>query len=125
MTTTASLTKKSINTPDEVRDLPNARLEFVTVGDVLFGRMIAQPGWSWSSSVKPIAQTHSCEFPHQLYVVSGALHVKMDDGAELDLVAGDVAVIAPGHDAWVVGDEPCEMVDFGDLDADYGTPPQA
>ncbi len=121
--TTTSLTKKSVNTPDEVRDMPNARIEFVTVGDVLFGRMIAQPGWKWSESVKPIAQTESCEFPHQLYVVSGALHVQMDDGAELDLVEGDVAVIAPGHDAWVVGDEPCVMVDFGDQDADYAKPP--
>lgn len=118
-----STAKKSINTPDEVREIPNARLEFVKLGDTLFGRMIAQPGWKWSDSVKPIAQTDSCEFPHQLHVLSGALHVKMDDGTELDLVTGDVAVIAPGHDAWVIGDEPCVMVDFGDDDADYATPP--
>jgi quercetin dioxygenase-like cupin family protein len=85
--------------------------------------MVAEPGWKWSESVKPIAQTDSCEFPHQLYVVSGSLHVKMDDGAELDLIAGDVALIAPGHDAWVIGDEPCVMVDFGDDDADYATAP--
>jgi hypothetical protein len=125
MSTTITTEKKSINTPDEVREMPNARLAFVKLGDTLFGRMIAQPGWKWSDSVKPIAQTDSCEFPHQLYVVSGALHVKMDDGTELDLVAGDVAVIAPGHDAWVVGNEPCEMVDFGDDDIDYATPPKA
>jgi len=122
MSTTLSTAKKSINTPDEVREIPNARLEFVKLGDTLFGRMIAQPGWKWSDSVKPIAQTDSCEFPHQLYVVSGALHVKMDDATELDLVAGDFAVIAPGHDAWVIGRVPCVMVDFGDDDADYATP---
>jgi hypothetical protein len=123
MSTTLSTAKKSIDAPDEVREIPKARLELVKLGDTLFGRMIAQPGWKWSESVKPIAQTESCEFPHQLYVMSGALHIETDDGTVLDLVSGDVAVIAPGHDAWVVGDEPCVMIDFGDDDADYATPP--
>lgn len=121
MTTTTNLAKRSIDEPDEVREFPNGRLEIVKVGDVQFGRMVVQPGWRWSESVKPIAQTDSCAFPHQLYVVSGQLHVRMDDGAEVDLAPGDVAVIAPGHDAWVVGDDPCVMLDFGDDDADYAT----
>jgi hypothetical protein len=119
MSTTASAYKKSIATPDEVREFPNGRLEVVNVGDLVFARMTVQPGWSWSSSVKPLAQTDSCEFPHETYVLSGALHVKMDDGTELDLTAGDVAVIGPGHDAWVVGDEPCVLIDFADEDDEY------
>ena len=125
MSTTTGLVKKSITSPDEVRDMPNARLELVKVDDVLFGRLTTQPGWRWSESVKPIAQTDSCELPHQLYVLSGALHVRMDDGSEIDLVSGDVAVIPAGHDAWVVGDEPCVMLDFGDGDDGYATPPSS
>jgi hypothetical protein len=117
MSTTTNITKKSITSPDEVREFPKGRLELVNVGAVVFGRMIVEPGWKWSDSVKPLAQTDSCEVPHQLYVESGALHVKMDDGTEVDLVA-----IAPGHDAWVVGDEPCVMVDFADEDDDYAKP---
>lgn len=123
MSTTTEIAKKSITTPDEVREFPNGRLEIVNVGDVIFGRMVVQPGWRWSESVKPIAQTDSCLLPHQLFVESGSLHILMDDGTELDLVAGDVAVIPSGHDAWVVGDEPCVMVDFGEDDADYATGP--
>lgn len=124
MSARISLAKKSINAPDEVREFPNGRLELLQVGDVNFGRMTVQPGWSWSGSVKPLAQTDSCTFPHKAFVLSGALHVKMDDGTELDLVAGDVATIEPGHDAWVVGDQPCVMVDFADVDVDYASSPQ-
>lgn len=123
MNTAAGTTQRSINTPDEVREVPNARLEFVTLGATRVGRMIAQPGWKWSDSVKPIAQTESCEFLHRMYVLSGALQVQMDDGTEFDLVADDFVLIAPGHDAWVVGNEPCVMIDFGDDDAEYATPP--
>lgn len=125
MSTTTGILKKSIESPDEVRDMPNARLEIVKIEDTVLGRLIAQPGWKWSESVKPIAQTESCEVPHQLYVLSGALHVKMDDGTELDLVGGDVVVIPEGHDAWVVGDEPCVMLDFGDDDDGYATSPSS
>ncbi len=120
--TTALAVKKSINTPDEVREIENCTIEMLELGEVVFGRMTARPGWSWSSSVKPIAQTDTCEFGHCMYVQSGSLHIKMDDGSELDVTAGDVVVIAPGHDAWVVGDEPCVMIDFGGDDKDYAKP---
>jgi ethanolamine utilization protein EutQ (cupin superfamily) len=122
MSLTTSVSKKSILDPDEVREMPNGKLEIVTVGDLVFGKATFQPGWRWSESVKPIAQTESCELSHYGYIVSGALHVRMDDGAELDLTAGDVVVISPGHDGWVTGDEACVMYDFGGQDADYAKP---
>lgn len=122
MSTTTGFVK-SIDSPDEIREMPNARLDLVKVDDLVVGRLVAQPGWKWSESVKPIAQTDSCEVPHQLYVLSGALHVQLDDGTELDLVRGDIAIIPAGHDAWVVGDEPCAMLDFSDEDDGYATPP--
>ena len=80
-------------------------------GTVLKGRF--DPGWRWSEHIKPIAGTDSCQSPHFLYVLSGHMHLVMDDGTEGDIGPNAVARIDPGHDAWVVGDEPCVAVDFG------------
>jgi uncharacterized cupin superfamily protein len=68
--------------------------------------------------VKPIAKTDSCEAAHFQYFLSGVLRVRMDDGTELECRAGDVCLIPPGHDAWVVGDEPVDLVDFQGM-SDY------
>jgi quercetin dioxygenase-like cupin family protein len=102
----------------EVREFPKGRLELVKVGGAMIGKGVFQPGWSWHESVKPIAQTHSCQAPHYQYMVSGVLHIKMDDGTEFDCMPGDVSTIPPGHDAWVVGDEPVVVIDFQGM-ADY------
>lgn len=103
---------KSFEKADEIRNFPNGKLELVHVGDKEIGRAILQPGWKWSTSVKPIAHTESCEAPHFQYHVSGVLKVKMDSGEEYELRAGDISMIKPGHDAWVVGNEPVVLVDF-------------
>ncbi len=98
--------------PEEVREFPKGRLELVTIGGATVGRAILQPGWRWSTSVKPIAGTESCEAPHFQYHVAGVLKVVMDDGTELDCRPGDVSLLPSGHDAWVVGNEPVVIVDF-------------
>ena len=103
---------KSMNRPDEVRSFDKGRVELVKIGGATVGRAIFQPGWKWSESVKPLAKTKSCEAPHFQYHVSGTLRVKMDDGTEVDLKAGDVSLLPNGHDAWVVGNEPAVVVDF-------------
>ncbi|MGB8030875.1 MAG: cupin domain-containing protein [Terracidiphilus sp.] len=103
---------RAFDKPDEVREFPNGRLELVKIGGATVGRAILQPGWSWSSSVKPIAKTESCEAAHFQFHVAGTLHVRMDDGSEFDCKAGDVSLLPPGHDAWVVGNEPAVVVDF-------------
>ena len=103
---------KSTNIPDETRTFEKAKLELVKIGEATVGRAVLQPGWRWSTHVKPIAKTKSCEAPHFQYHVSGTLHVLMDDGTEKDLKAGDIALVPPGHDGWVVGNEPVVMVDF-------------
>ncbi|MFH1276961.1 MAG: cupin domain-containing protein [Candidatus Eisenbacteria bacterium] len=103
---------KSLSKPDEAREFPNGRLEIVEVNGASVARTILQPGWKWSTSVKPIAKTKSCETPHLLYHVSGVLQTRMDDGTEFKCVAGDVSSLPPGHDAWVVGDEPVVVIDF-------------
>jgi hypothetical protein len=103
---------KHFSKPDEVREFPKGKLELVNIGGSTVGRAKFEPGWRWSTSVKPIAKTESCQAPHFQYQISGVLHVKMDDGTEFDTKAGDIMNIASGHDAWVVGNEPVEAVDF-------------
>jgi hypothetical protein len=110
--TTEKMEKKSLARPDETRSFDKGKVELVTVNDVTFGRATLQPGWRWSTCVKPLAQTHSCEAAHLQYHISGRLHVVMDDGSEVEFGPGDVGHVPPGHDAWVVGNEPVVAVDI-------------
>mgnify|MGYP000058512131 CR=1 FL=1 len=103
---------KNLNSPEEVRNFDKGKLELVKIGGREIGRATFQPGWKWSTSVKPLVKTKSCEAPHFQYHVSGILRVRMDDGTEKDLKPGDVSLLPTGHDAWVVGDEPVVVVDF-------------
>ena len=104
--------QKNFGRPDEVREFPRGKVELVKIGGAAVGRAVLQPGWRWSTSVKPIAKTNSCEAAHFQYHLSGTLVVKMDDGTELKLGPGDVSLLPPGHDAWVEGNEPVVLVDF-------------
>lgn len=103
---------KSFDNPDEVRAFPKGRVEIVNIEGSVVGRAILEPGWRWSESVGPIANTRSCQAPHFQYHVAGTLEVLMDDGRTLTCRPGDVSRILEGHDAWVVGDEPVIIVDF-------------
>jgi ethanolamine utilization protein EutQ (cupin superfamily) len=93
------------------------QLEGLTVG-----RGVMQPGWKWSRDVKPIAGTDSCDIPHTGYVVSGRIHIRMDDGSESEYGPGDVMVIPPGHDGWVVGDEPYIAIEWAGRAAEFARP---
>jgi len=110
-----TIMKKNLDNPEEIRSFPKGHVEVVTIGDVTFGRGVFQPGWKWSESVKPIVKTDSCQAPHTQFHISGRLHVKMDDGTEMEYGPGDVGVVPPGHDAWVVGKEPVVVIDFTGL----------
>jgi hypothetical protein len=112
MTTGATIQQRSFESPDEVRPAGMGEGRLVSLEGVTFGRVTLQPGWKWSESVKPIAKTDSCQALHHGVVISGNLHVVMDDGSEADLGPGDVYYLPPGHDAWVVGDEPYASVDI-------------
>lgn len=104
--------RKRFDRPDEVRTVEKARIELVELGDAAIGHTIFEPGWHWAEHVKPIVGTETCEVHHLGYVFSGHLHVEMDDGPSIELVAGDVFEVPPGHVAWVVGDEPWTSLDF-------------
>ena len=103
---------KKMAAPDETRKFDKGQIEVVNIGGGTVGRATFQPGWKWSNDVKPIAGTDLCEAPHFMYQLSGRMHVEMKDGKTIEIGPGDVAVIPPGHDAWVVGNEPVVAVDW-------------
>jgi hypothetical protein len=112
---------KDIRTPDETRSFPKGKIDVVNVGGGVVGRATLEPGWKWSECVKPIAKTDWCEAPHAQYTLSGRLHVAMADGTEFEAGPGNVTLIPPGHDAWVVGDEPYVAIDWSGM-ANYAKP---
>ena len=115
----AGLIRRSFDSPDETRPFEQdmGKVELVNAEGGGVGRGTFMPGWQWSKHVKPIAGTDSCQAAHTGYCVSGRMKVVMDDGTETEYGPGDFAQIPPGHDAWIVGDEPCVFLDwqgFGD-----------
>jgi mannose-6-phosphate isomerase-like protein (cupin superfamily) len=98
--------------PDEQRKFGQGHMDVLKLGSATIGRGVFEPGWRWSNDVKPITKTKSCEVSHTIFVVSGRMHVEMDEGEAIDIEPGDCAVIPPGHDAWTLGDTACVALDF-------------
>jgi quercetin dioxygenase-like cupin family protein len=101
-----SIQKKSFNIPDETSN-PGEKLkvELVTLGDIKIQKITAEPGWIWSEHTKPVAKTESCEKHHLVFIISGRLASKMNDGKVEEFGPGEIGVIPPGHDGWTVGNE--------------------
>lgn len=110
--------KKSFDNPDETRTPAKTRVEVVHLGGAKAARMTFEPGWRWSECVKPVVGTDSCQAKHLGVLVSGQLHVVMDDGTEGDIMSGETYTIEPGHDAWVVGDETAVGYEFESVTAE-------
>src|SRR4051794_14193448 len=108
----ASIETKNMDRPDETRTPEKTSVSVVHLGDATVGRFILQPGWKWSNCIKPVVGGDSCQAAHLGYVLSGKIHIAATDGTEADLTAGDVYRLEPGHDAWVVGDEPLVTLEF-------------
>jgi class 3 adenylate cyclase len=106
------LQRRKFSDPTDVRRFPHGRVDVVEMDDHVVGRMVYEPGWRWSVDVKPVAGTDSCQYHHVGYTVSGRLRVQMPDGTELEVGPDEVFEFPPGHDAWVVGDEPWVSIDF-------------
>ena len=108
MTTPVTVAKfevKSHQSPDEVRTPSKTRVEVVRLEGFTLGRFNFEPGWRWSECIKPVVKTDSCQASHVGYAVSGRLTVRMADGTQKSIAAGDSYTIPPGHDAWVEGNE--------------------
>jgi quercetin dioxygenase-like cupin family protein len=98
--------------PDEARDFPKGKFELVRIGGMTIGRASYQPGWRWSVDVGAAIGAASCHVEHVGLVVSGCATAAMDDGTIHEMRAGDLFYIPPGHDSWVVGDEPYVSLHF-------------
>jgi class 3 adenylate cyclase len=112
MPNVARLQRRRFDESEEVRVAGRGKVEIVELGDRVIARLVWEPGWRWSVDVKPIAGTQWCQSHHVGYAISGRLRVQMSDGVELELGPGEVFEIPPGHDAWVLGDEPYVTIDF-------------
>ena len=109
-----SFSEGEIKTPDK------AHSSTVTLGNVTLSKTTLQPGWSWSSCIKPIVGTESCQAGHVGVVISGNMKCAHDDGSELAVGPGDAYYFALGHDGWVLGDKPCEVYEIVEGGKDFG-----
>ena len=109
-----ALIRMSLDVPEETRSFvgDSGVLQVVNVEGGAVGRATFQPGWRWSEHVKPIAKTDSCQAAHVGYFIAGRMKVVMDDGTEDEFGPGDLMICPAGHDAWIVGDEPCVVIDW-------------
>ncbi len=108
---------KRFEQPDEIRTFEKGKFEVVRLGGMTIGRATYEPGWKWSEHVGRVARTKSCAVEHVGMVISGCATAAMDDGRVIEMKAGDVFYIAPGHDSWVVGDEPYVSIHLMGADA--------
>ena len=117
------LERKNFDSPDESRDfVAHGRLEVLRLEAGTVRRATYEPGWHWSEHVGPLAGSTTCRATHFGMVLSGSQAVRLNDGAEIVLTAGDVFSIPPGHDGWAVGHEPCVVIDFSGSDPFGGAP---
>lgn len=107
-----SISSKSFDEPDEQRTPPKTTVDVVRLAGATVARITFEPGWKWSECVKPVAGTDSCQARHVGALVSGEMEVLHEDGSKATLSQGQAYVIEPGHDAWVVGDEPAVGFEF-------------
>jgi quercetin dioxygenase-like cupin family protein len=102
----SKLEVKSHDSPDEVRSPNKTRVEVVQLEGYTIGRFNFEPGWRWSECIKPVVKTEYCQLSHVGHAVSGSIKIRMKDGTEKVIKAGESYTIPPGHDAWVEGDKP-------------------
>ena len=103
---------KSHQSPDEVRTPAKTRVEVVRMEALTMGRFKFEPGWRWSECIKPVVKTDSCRNSHVGYAVSGRITIRMNDGTQKTISAGQSFTIPPGHDAWVEGNEPFVAIEI-------------
>ena len=108
----AGVEVNNFSKPEEIRSPDRTTVELVKLAGGEIVRYTFQPGWQWSDCIKPVAGTDTCQVEHIGYVISGSMLVEHQDGTTLDMSAGSVYRIAPGHNAHVLGDQPVVVVEF-------------
>ena len=113
-----AIRRKSFDDPDGLREFPLLTVSLARIGSHTIGRGVVQPGWHWAEHLAPAMRAETCPVHHVQVLISGGFAARMEDGEEVVFQPGDVMDIPPGHDAWVVGDEPAVLIDFaGNIDA--------
>jgi class 3 adenylate cyclase len=107
-----ALQSKRFDEPDELTTLPLLTWQVVVLGEVYVARSVHEPGWRWSEHVKPVVGTPSCQHHHRGVVLSGQMEIETDTGARRRIGPGEAYEVPPGHDSWVVGDEPMVTIEF-------------
>ena len=114
--------RKSFDRPDEVRRFPRGIGAFVEIGSLAIGRAVLQPGWRWSTDLKDAVGTELCELHHLHVLLAGRMAFQTANGEVYEFAQNDVMDIPPGHDAWVIGDEPVALLDISGNISDFGLP---
>lgn len=104
---------RRISSPDYVMELPGFRVDSVELGDATVGYCRFEARWRWSRDMAPALKASTCPMRHLGYCLSGHMHVVMDDGQEVEIGPDSAFEIPPGHDKWVVGDEPWTAIEWG------------
>jgi hypothetical protein len=107
------------------RYIGHVRLDVGRAGAARVKRMIYPPGFHWSKDMKPVTGTDLCMHAHVGFLVHGEIHIEYPDGCIVEHKAPHVIAIEPGHDGWVVGNEPVVMIEFdfeGDTVGRLGMP---
>lgn len=108
----ARIQRKSVIEPDEIRELPGLTLNLLRVGSLSLGYATVQPGFRWSTHLRKETDEPLCQIHHLQLLLSGRFAVEMDDGEYVEIGPNEVFDVPPGHDAWVLGDEPAVILDF-------------
>jgi hypothetical protein len=118
--TSDHLIKKNFDRPDETRTYEQLQIDIVRLGNLAVSRNTYRPGWSWAENMEPRARTSGCQTEHTFYVVSGRIRLKTEGGEEREFGPGDLGLAPAGHQAWTVGSESAEVIDFGGCMCTYG-----
>jgi len=119
---TSRVQRANLDEAQDLRRFPHGSGSFIEVGTVAIGRAVLEPGWRWSTDIKPLVGTQSCQVHHLHIQMAGRFGVRMDDGTELEFGPNDVMDIPPGHDAWVIGDEPVVLLDISGNSSTFALP---
>jgi hypothetical protein len=109
----------------ETRTVAGVQLDVVQAGSGRVKRVIYPPGFRWSSHMKPIVGSEYCQHAHVGFLVHGQIHIEYADGCKVEMAAPQAMVIEPGHDGWVVGEEPAVVIEFdfqGETASRFGMP---
>jgi quercetin dioxygenase-like cupin family protein len=107
-----SVILKRFEKPDETRTFEKGKFEVINLGKATIGRASYEPGWKWSQHNAAATGTPRCEVEHVGLVISGRSMVLMNDGGQFELKPGDLFHVPPGHDSWVIGNQPYVSLHF-------------